>query len=192
MNYELMFDLETLDTKPSAVVLSVGAVVWKMVDGFHPGVMGWEPVDRFYRVINIQEQLDKKRTMSQATLLWWLQQDPTALQEAFSPVRQPALRILDDFRYWADQYKVNAFWASPATFDFPIWEDLAMTFGRHIPWTYRQKYDVRTVVREANYSANSHVLTRELSGLPHMPVYDCEAQIDLLTAARVKAGRRAG
>lgn len=192
MTYELMFDLETLDTKPSAVVLSVGAVIWKMVDGFHPAVMEWEPVERFYRVIDIQGQLDKKRTVSQDTLLWWLQQDPTAREEAFAPVRKPALLVLDEFRYWAAQYKINAFWASPATFDFPIWEDFAMTFSKHVPWTYRQKYDVRTVVREANYSAKDHVVTKELAGVPHMPVYDCEAQIDVLTAARVKAGRRAG
>lgn len=190
MNYELMFDLETLDTLPSAVVLSVGAVIWKTVE-YQPRVLEWEPVERFYRVINIQEQLDTKRTVSQATLLWWLQQDLTAREEAFAPVRQPARLALDDFSYWADQYEINAFWASPATFDFPIWEDFAMTFGKHTPWTYRQKYDVRTVVREANYPAKDHLIVKELAGVPHMPVFDCEAQIDLLTAARVKAGRRA-
>lgn len=191
MTYELMFDLETLDTKPSAVVLSVGAVIWRTVED-QQGVMEWEVVERFYRVINIQPQLDAKRTVSQDTLLWWLQQDPKAREKAFAPVRKPVLMVLDDFRYWADRFDINAFWASPATFDFPIWEDFAMTFGRHVPWTYRQKYDVRTVVREASYSVKDHVVSKELSGIPHMPVYDCEAQIDMLTAARVKAGRRAG
>lgn len=201
MNYELMFDLETLDTLPSAVVLSVGAVVWKnihhessVLNEHQPGTLEWEPVDRFYRILNIQEQLDKKRTVSQSTLLWWLQQDKTALQEAFSPVRQPVNSVLTSLNDWVTggQYDISAFWASPATFDFPIWEDLAMTFSSHVPWTYRQKYDVRTVVREANYSAKDHVLPKELAGMPHMPVFDCEAQIDVLTAARVKAGRRAG
>ena len=65
-----------------------------------------------------------------------------------------------------------------------------MTFNNYVPWSYRQKYDVRTAVREASYSAKDHVLTVPIDGVPHLPVYDCEMQIDLLTAARVKAGRR--
>jgi hypothetical protein len=193
--YELMFDLETLDTKPSAVVLSVGAVVWETFYNEVPGLT-WEPVERFMRVLNIQEQVDRHRAVSQDTLLWWQRQDPTAKAEAFNPVRQPVEQVLNEFRDFAGRFIVgtqplNAFWASPATFDFPIWEDLAMTFSNYVPWTYRQKYDVRTVVREANYSAKDHEADK-LDGIPHTPVYDCEWQIDLLTAARQKLARRMG
>ena len=201
--YELMFDLETLDTKPSAVVLSVGAVVWET--GLTPeGALQWQVIERFMRVLNIQEQVDRKRTVSQSTLLWWQQQDPTAKAEAFNPVRQPVQMVLNDLRHFVMGYAdpevgdegINAFWASPATFDFPIWEDLAMTFSNFVPWTYRQKYDVRTVVREASYSAKAHILGDgggdTAQGIPHTPVYDCEWQIDLLTAARQKLNRRIG
>lgn len=197
--YELMFDLETLDTKPSAVVLSVGAVVWETMKNEELGLT-WEPVEKFQGVLNMTEQFLRKRTVSQDTLLWWLQQDRTAIAEAFDPIRKPASKVLCDFADFVGKYAdpevgdpgINAFWASPATFDFPIWEDLAMTFGCYVPWTYRQKYDVRTVVREACYSAKDHELTVPLSGIPHCPVYDCEKQIDLLTAARNKIERRIG
>jgi hypothetical protein len=146
------------------------------------------------RVLNIQEQVDRQRTVSQSTLLWWQRQDPTAKAEAFNPVRRPVVEVLNDFRTWVKVWSpgINAFWASPATFDFPIWEDLAMTFKDYVPWTYRQKYDVRTVVREANYSAQDHQPTRPLVGVAHTPVFDCEQQIDLLTAARRKLNRRMG
>jgi len=200
--YELMLDLETLDTKPSAVVLSIGAVIWKTVNNnpMAPGKLHWEPVERFLRVLNIQEQVDKKRTISESTLLWWQRQEPTAKEEAFSPLRQPVSNVLDDLRKLVTVYGyksvegpgINAFWASPATFDFPIWEDLAMTFSNHVPWTYRQKYDVRTVVREAGYSTKDHEPSHVIHGVPHAPVYDCEWQIDVLTAARNKAKRRIG
>ncbi len=198
--YELMFDLETLDTKPSAVVLSVGAVVWETFHNEAPGLT-WEPVERFMRVLNIQEQVDRQRTVSQDTLLWWHRQDPTAKAEVFNPKRQPVEAVLNDLFTFAQQFTVgdlqlNAFWASPATFDFPIWEDLAMTFSNFVPWTYRQKYDVRTVVREANLSAKNHILGdgggNTAQGTPHTPVYDCEWQIDLLTAARQTLNRRIG
>lgn len=197
--YELMFDLETLDTKASAIVLSVGAVVWETFYN-ETADLTWQPVERFMRVLNIQEQASCQRTVSESTLLWWQRQDVTARDEAFNPVRVPVERVLTDFRAWVEGYAdpavgdlgINAFWASPATFDFPIWEDLAMTFSNYVPWTYRQKYDVRTVVREANYSAKAHQPISPLIGVAHTPVFDCEWQIDLLTAARQKLNRRIG
>jgi len=191
--YELMFDLETLDTKPSAVVLSVGAVVWETLYSETDGLL-WEPVERFMRVLDIQEQVDRHRTVSQSTLLWWQQQDSTAKAEAFNPVRQPVKDVLNAFLDFTDKYddpRINAFWASPVAFDLPIWEDLAMTFSGYVPWKYNQRYDVRTVVREANLSASSHE-DPKLVGVPHTPVYDCEWQISLLTAARQKLNRRTG
>ena len=198
MMFELMIDLETLDTKPSAVVLSVGAVIWETLYSETDGLI-WEPVERFMRVLNMEEQLSRGRTVSQSTLLWWQRQDSTAKAEAFNPVRQNVGLVLDEFRAFVYQYAdpsvndtgINAFWASPVAFDMPIWEDLAMTFGNFVPWKYNQRYDVRTVVREANLSAKSHE-DPKLVGVPHTPVYDCEWQISLLTAARQKLNRRTG
>lgn len=199
---ELMFDLETLDTKPSAVVLSVGAVVWKTKRDLttHSFPLRWEIEDRFYRVLDIEEQLDHKRTVSQSTLFWWMSQDATARSEAFAVNRQPVTNVLNGLVVFANKFTnphtgkpaLNRFWANPATFDFPIWEDLALTFGRFVPWTYRQRYDVRTAVTEASYSVRDHVETQPIYGVRHMPVYDCEWQIDLLTAARYKAQTRLG
>ena len=197
--YEMMFDLETLDTKPSAVVLSVGAVVWETAYHHDTEEREYEIKERFLRVLDIQEQVDRHRTVSQSTLLWWQRQDPTAQREAFNAERQSVVSVLDELRQLTDRYftqesgygGITRFWASPATFDFPIWDDLAMTFHSFVPWKYNQKYDVRTVVQEANLSAKSHV-DASLTGIPHTPVYDCEWQISLLTAARNKLNRRTG
>lgn len=191
--WEIMFDLETLDTSKNAIVLSVGAVVFKTM-AYPAEDMKLKATiqDRFMRVLEIDPQLARLRSLSQSTLLWWLRQDPTARAEAFNPVRQDVEHVLNQFWDWAATYqrdhKVNAFWASPSTFDFPIWETLANDFGAEVPWTYRQCYDVRTVVKEASYSAADHEFTAP--GVPHTPVYDCEWQVDLLTAARNKTNRR--
>ncbi len=106
---ELMFDLETLDTKPSAVVLSIGAVVWeaKYLPSEHK--IKWYEVDKFLRVLDIQKQLDSGRTVSQATLLWWMDQDPKAKAEAFDRNREPVVESLDAFRYFAEQQETTAF-----------------------------------------------------------------------------------
>jgi hypothetical protein len=197
--YEMMFDLETLDTKPSAVVLSVGAVIWETLFNSDTNELSYRLTDRFMRVLNIKEQFVHGRTVSQPTLLWWMRQDRTAQQEAFNPIRRPVEEVLTDLRVFADRYAepeignpgITAFWASPATFDFPIWDDLAMSFGTYVPWSYRQKYDVRTVVREANLSVSDHS-DPTLVGIAHTPVFDCERQISLLTAARQRLNRRTG
>ncbi len=190
--YEMMFDLETLDTKPSAVVLSIGAVIWETMYNEEAQILFWDSRARFMRVLDMDDQFVSGRTVSQSTILWWQRQDPTARAEAFNPVRRPVYEVLNDFYAFAKDYDINAFWASPATFDFPIWEDLARTFGNSVPWTYREKYDVRTVVREAGFSVHSHQPTPSVFGVAHTPVFDCELQIDILTAARQKMKRRMG
>jgi hypothetical protein len=195
VKYEMMFDLETLDTTPSAVILSVGAVLWntELTDTGH---LHWHPIDRFLRVVNIQEQLDVGRTVSQSTLLWWQRQDENARAEAFAPVRRSCAEVMKDLMFFTSRWDrgINSFWASPTTFDFPIYDSFARQMGGEVPWRYNQLYDVRTVVNEASYSAKNHIFgdggSNSPQGIPHTPVYDCEYQIDLLNAARNKIGRR--
>jgi hypothetical protein len=183
---ELMLDLETLDTTNSAVVLSVGAVLFS-TEKYAGGRLFWDVEDRFYRILDIQQQLDAKRTVSQSTLLWWLRQDSTARAEAFHPVRQDVEQTLEELCDFSKGHLITKFWANPTTFDYPIWEDLALTFQSAVPWNYNQKYDVRTAVSEAKYSAKDHVATVPIVGVAHTPIYDCEWQIDMLVAARNKA-----
>ncbi len=193
---EMMIDLETLDTKNSAVVLSIGAVVWEVV--------GTEKindpdknssvvfiVDRFYRALEIDEQVNKGRTVSLDTIRFWMDAHPAAREEAFDWRGRvlPAMALAQFYTFKNKHPGISSFWAKPSTFDFPIWEDLADDFGAEVPWRYNQKYDVRTVVREASYSAKDHDYSK-IVGVPHTPIYDCEAAIDLLYAARVKIGRR--
>ena len=196
---EAMIDLETLDTRPSAVVLSVGLVIWETMYNPPSDALSYDIRERFMRVLNMEEQFTRGRTVSQSTFLWWQRQDPMARAEAFHPVRQPCAQVLTELRDCVDKYAdlsvgdtgINAFWASPVAFDLPIWEDLAMTFSNFVPWRYNQRYDVRTVVREANLSVREHE-DSTLVGTPHTPVYDCEWQISLLIAARQKLNRRTG
>jgi len=201
--YEMMFDLETLDTVPNAIVLSVGAVIFETFLNPATGLekLTWNPIGRYYRRLNIQTQIDLGRSMSEATLLWWMQQDLTAREEALAPVteRRDCWAVLNGLNDFASQftdpssgthnYSITRFWANPSTFDFPIWDSLAANLAAPVPWRYNQFRDVRTVVQTANLSVKSHVAP-EVKGIPHMPIYDCEWQISLLTAARERLRRR--
>ena len=186
--YEMMFDLETLDTIPSAVVLSIGAVVW--ANSYKEGLdeRQWHLVDSFHRILDFEDQL-LYRTVSASTLMWWMQQGDEAKAEAFGPDRTPVDEALMKMKAIANTWNIDHFWANPATFDFPIWEDLAGGLDG-VPWTYRQRHDVRTLIDEASYSVRDHKLDPAVQGVPHAPVYDCLYQIDILTAARNKLHRK--
>ncbi len=199
---EMMIDLESKDTIPSAVVLSLGAVVWKseMQMMYRSGdvasheELSYEVVERLYRKPSILEQETDGRSTSTTTMKWWALQDRDAFDEAFEPeeFRISVEELFRDLILMAAAHEVTKFWASPNVFDFPIMDDLARMYGLTVPWSYNNCFDVRTVVNEASYSASNHIPTKEIAGKAHMPVTDCEYQIDLLTAARVKLGRRMG
>lgn len=192
---EMMIDLETKNTIPSAVVLSLGAVVWTTKRerlNLHNWELDYEVIERLYRKPSILEQEADGRSTSTATMKWWALQDKDAFDEAFEreEFRISVEELFRDLTLIAAAHGVTKFWASPNTFDFPIMDDLARMYGLTVPWSYNNCFDVRTVVNEASYSAKDHVPMKEIAGKAHMPVTDCEYQIDLLTAARVKIGRR--
>ncbi len=211
---EIMMDLETLDVKSSAVVLSIGAVVFEMTSRTNhmkrKTTLDYKVLDRFYRVLDMTEQMQNGRTVSESTLLWWMNQDADARAEAFAPAisRRDVWGVMEALQGFVDGHnittieypsagvkiesveRINKFWASPVSFDFGIWNDLADGIDHGTPWKYNQVYDVRTVLNEASYSAKDHKLSKLILGKAHMPVYDCEVQIDELVAARNKIGRR--
>lgn len=180
---ELMFDIETLDTQPTAVVLSLGAIL------FNPdGTI----VDRFYRALDIQAQLNAGRTVSQDTLLWWSQQSSNARDEAFSPVRKTVPSVLGEFYCFVGNSphdnNVTKFWCNGPAFDGIILESLARDFNHLIPWRYNQLRDQRTLVDMANFRVADH--NPDIIGTPHTPIYDCEFQISVITACRNKLKNR--
>jgi len=78
MAIHAMIDLETLDTGPSATVLTLGAVK------FDP-YTAKEPYAELYIKLDIDEQDRLGRTVSDSTIEWWGKQDPAIQEEAFSP-----------------------------------------------------------------------------------------------------------
>ena len=68
----IMIDLETLDTSPSAAIISlIGAVKFRSATQTPLG-------DKFYLPVSIQSNLDEGRTISGDTLRWWMNQDDGA------------------------------------------------------------------------------------------------------------------
>lgn len=75
----LMFDLETLNDRPSAVVLDIAAAVFDIdeIDVFDDLVN--DPERIFYVKLSVEDQVkNHKRTMGQGTMNWWAGQSEEA------------------------------------------------------------------------------------------------------------------
>jgi hypothetical protein len=135
----VMIDLETLDTKPSAIILSIGACEFN----FH-GDIG----RTFYCTVDMNQE---DRTCSADTLKWWLQQDAVARDEAFGGTTQlsVALQRLNSFmhpNFWQSAKRDYNLWANSPSFDCVILRDaydkLKLECG--LP-SYGRERDVRTL-----------------------------------------------
>ncbi|HBS6336013.1 TPA: 3'-5' exoribonuclease [Klebsiella pneumoniae] len=141
MNH-LMIDLETMGNKPSAPIVSIGAVF------FEPstGKLGEE----FYRVVSLKSAVDGGAVPDPETIIWWMQQSEEARMAicdkdaAMNLVT--ALSNLNCFiRDNAEPAKVQV-WGNGATFDNVI---LRASYEREfVPciWKFWNDRDVRTIV----------------------------------------------
>jgi hypothetical protein len=130
-----MIDIETLDVRPTAVVLSIGATVFD-----ENGIQ-----DKFYRVIDLKDY-DRypQCTMGTGTILWWMQQSEAA-RKALTSAATPILTVLDELAAFYLIPGCGKVWANGAQFDIVILEHLYGVAGRKAPWKYNHVMDYRTI-----------------------------------------------
>lgn len=133
---DIMIDNETLDTVPTAVILSIAAQPFNIATGERcPEV--------FNTSIQIEPQIAQGRTTSIETTLWWGKQSDEAQVEAFKE-ETPLLNALIDLRQFTQKYcsPTTRFWARSPKLDLAI---INNALGTDLPiWEYHQERDVRT------------------------------------------------
>jgi len=132
-----MIDLETLDVKPGATILSLGAIK------FNP-FSDVEPHSELYYKIDIDEQDKMGRTTSDSTIEWWGKQDAAAQEEAFDPNgRLSITEALRQLTKWS--VGIDVLWGQGYGFDMTMLEDMYRSVGTPIPWNFWQVRDSRTL-----------------------------------------------
>lgn len=141
MANDIMIDLETLDTSPYCVILTIGAV------RFDPKGMG--VVERLELRPTIEEQTEiHNRIINEDTIRWWSTQSPEAMEEAMGD------RGRIPFRDCMEQlYKFcwnrRAVWSNGAGFDIVACEtafrQTLTDRPNTIPWPYYTVRDTRTL-----------------------------------------------
>ena len=143
MNH-LMIDLETIDTRPSTVILSAGAIVFNETEVRYDLT--------YYSVLRFQDQLDggyhAKRTISEDTLLWWFKQSKAAQDAVFltgEEERRPLQHAIHGIRQLYRENSCERIWSNGATFDISIIEHALFNDGKMPPWDFRAHRDMRTL-----------------------------------------------
>lgn len=124
----VMLDIETLDTSPSSIVLSIGAVCDE------------HPDNTFEVFLSIDEQVASYRTLSEGTITWWLTQNETARTQQHDAKRVDVLTAANSFHEWWTAVGGKYVWGNGAAFDVPIVEHLFRGAGHVAPWAF---YNVR-------------------------------------------------
>lgn len=147
MNH-IMLDIETLDTAQSAVVLSIGAVVFDP----HSKELGEKFYVEFTTDLDTQQRVG--RTMSAATVVWWMQQGAAAKQIFADPAPEGVRRVstaqgLTEFASFVARNggKEAQLWGNGSDFDNVIVGSLFDSFGLTKPWSYSKNRCYRTVKR---------------------------------------------
>lgn len=141
----VMLDIETLGTRPGAVVFSVGAVE------FTGGVLGAE----FSALIDPRDAQREGLTVDADTVCWWLQRDVAAQAEAVRAWThgQPLNVALTTLRRWIEDVAARAHaaneawevWGNAPTLDCALLHECYRVTGAAAPWRYVQERCYRTL-----------------------------------------------
>lgn len=141
MTRRVMLDLETLDTNPTAVVVSIGACFF--------GPEGPTP-DTFYEVLKLPEQVEAGRTVNPSTVAWWLQQSEDARRAVYQEPRADVDWALAKFAQFVNSSEGEVeMWGYGADFDCVVLGGLYTAMGMKRPWSYNKNRCHRTLVNLA-------------------------------------------
>jgi len=177
MANDIMIDLETLDTSPYCVILTIGAVRF---DPYGDGI-----VEKLELRPTIEDQTEiYNRVINEDTIRWWSTQNPAALEEAFSEENRQSLKDCMETLY-KFCWNRRAVWSHGAPFDVVVMETaMRQTLTdkpNPIPWPFYTVRDTRTLfeMTKVKLKDGGHVTT-------HKAVEDAERQAIVVQAAYKK------
>jgi hypothetical protein len=144
----LMTDIETTDTAPTSVILTIGACVFDLDTS--------EILDQFYIKLDRNQGIDLGLTESADTLRWWASNkvSDAARRESLTPDPTTVKGYkegLQEYFAWVvamrDKYPARTFchWANDPDFDLVKLDQSAKACGLLPPWQYWEHKSCRTM-----------------------------------------------
>lgn len=172
----IVLDLETLSTRPDALVLSIGAVGLNK----HGEILD----DAQFHVLLSRAEQDSYRHTSLQTLAWWREQSNAAIEatlDAPHHTHHPTDFALDAFgRFiasWSDKKSV-CIWGNGCSFDNVILASLYRDFHIPLPWEFRNDRDMRTIT-----AIFPHLKAMPFEGIKHHAQHDAMHEAKQLSKA---------
>ena len=179
MANDVMIDMETLDTSPYCVILTIGAV------RFDP--KGTGVIQKLELRPTIEEQTETyNRVINDDTLRWWSEQSPEALEEALGDRGRVSFKECMETLY-KFCWNRRAVWSNGASFDVVVAEtafrQVLTDKPNPIPWPFYTVRDTRTLYEIAGVKLKDggHVTS-------HKAVEDAERQAIVVQQAYKKLG----
>lgn len=163
----IMLDIETLGTRPGAIITSVAFV--RFSDEAHCTFN-----------LSIPEQQALGMEADPATLEWWGKQDPAAWAAATVNPQPLAIGLpyIGAWLTWAAPSKDPLIWCHGATFDCPLLGELYRRAGIACPWPYWAVRDTRTLYDLASVNVKDYAVPP-----PHVALNDAIGQTRAANAA---------
>jgi hypothetical protein len=130
-----MVDIETYATIPGSVILSLGLCRFNWNGPGFGYYQTYNPLTQYGRIKNVK------------TEEWWASQGGAPIHGTLD------LKFgLEQFIDLLERNKFNSgdtieIWAQGTDFDIVILEDAMRSFGLAVPWAYRAKSDLRTLIK---------------------------------------------
>jgi len=176
MANDIMIDIESLNTTPNCVILTIGAV------RFDPKGSGI--AERLELRPTIEDQTEiYNRSINEDTLRWWGTQSEAAQEEAMGDWgRVPFAECMETLYKFC--WNRRAVWSNGAGFDCIVMEDAWRQTSdkpNPIPWPFWSVRDTRTLYEVAGVSLkdDKHITT-------HKAVEDAEHQAIVVQRAYMK------
>lgn len=158
----VMLDLETLDTRPTGAILSIGAVVFS----------GKGVTDEFYQTIFLQSCIDAGLTVNGSTFRWWMER-PDEARSALFTKSLSLEEALTKFEQWLPAG--SKVWGNGSDFDNAMLAHAFDKLGMEVPWKFWNNRCYRTT--NALLGKNIPV---ERSGTHHNALDDARTQAEHL------------
>jgi hypothetical protein len=171
---DFMLDIETLGTKPGAVVLSVGVIAFERNTGKERA--------EFYRAIDLRSSRKSGLHVDADTMLWWFKQNQEAQKAALlAPDASPLEQVVLEFKQWFMKHRTreNSVWSQGLDFDVPIWARAMAAVGERPPWEFWSGRDTRTLYDIAGFDPR----TIKRKGVYHNALDDARHQVRCLRIA---------
>ena len=174
--HHIMVDIETLDTKDTAVITSIGAVKFNPTTREILAKHQWN-VDDF------KEQQALGRTIDIDTITWWMDQSKDAINKTFKSNNGISLKnALYEFSNFCGldlalmNFKDIYIWGNGNMFDNAILRNAFTMYDLQYPCDFRNDLDLRTI----KWLFKDSDIKTESVGTKHNAVDDAEYQVDVL------------